>query len=366
MRTRIKKLKDLIGPYPYNPFFIFLFMLAFFFSRFIPVVVDLPEGRQRTQAAGLILLISLIPAIFLSLAATIIKKFRFWSKKSLVLYICEIAAVQCLLLLYMPLVRPILKERLRYNYQLALAVSPGLFIGTLSVSLIALALMGRSQKAIELKLDEAESQNRKLEADRAALINSDEEIRRQVSQFLHDRVQSELMVSSMTLQEAIEQSNDELRFSVPKVLSRLESIRSVDLKMLTSILTPNFAGSNLKQAIDNLAKQYAIKTQFTIEISDQIFLLNDRTTLGIYRIVEQALLNVFTHGPANYVLVKINVNLDSRISIEITDDGPGTDSSHIGVGTAIIDSWVAILGGRKEIITSPGNGYKLVVQLPLK
>jgi signal transduction histidine kinase len=366
VRVQLKKFKDLIGPYPYNPYFIFIFMLALFFSRFIPVVTDLPRGSERTQAAGLIFLISIIPGAIFSIIATLLKKFRFWSSKSLGFYILEISCAQLILIPYLSAIHRILENRFGYSYKTVLFASPGLFIGAMILALFALALMNRSQKDIEEELDEAEALNKKLEADRAALINSDEEIRRQVSQFLHDRVQSELMVSSMKLQEALAESTSELEQAVPQVLARLETIRGVDLKLLTNILTPNFAGLNLKEAIDNIVRQYAIKTKFTIAVSESVYSLNENLTLALYRIVEQALLNVVTHGPADNVSVIIDKFADSKIAVEISDDGPGSSDSHRGVGTSIIDSWVGILGGTKEIITSPGNGYQLKVQFRIK
>lgn len=36
-----------------------------------------------------------------------------------------------------------------------------------------------------------------------------------------------------------------------------------------------------------------------------------------------------------------------------------------GVGTAIIDSWVSILNGRKSIEAVPGHGYQLRIVAPV-
>jgi signal transduction histidine kinase len=88
--------------------------------------------------------------------------------------------------------------------------------------------------------------------------------------------------------------------------------------------------------------------------------------LGAYRILEQGLLNSFIHGPAKNVFVSIGTDSAGRTEISVSDDGPGTDLDFIesGVGTAIIDSWVGILGGKKTVETVPGHGYLLRVVFP--
>jgi two-component sensor histidine kinase len=68
-------------------------------------------------------------------------------------------------------------------------------------------------------------------------------------------------------------------------------------------------------------------------------------------------------GPAKRV--QINVSTDSMgvTDIVISDDGPGVSVEEItsGLGTSIIDSWVGILNGSKEIESVVGHGYQLNV-----
>ena len=64
------------------------------------------------------------------------------------------------------------------------------------------------------------------------------------------------------------------------------------------------------------------------------------------------------------MVIKRNGSKD--LSLVIEDNGPGVDLETIkfGMGSAVIDSWVSILKGRKEINSSPGSGYKLEVIFP--
>jgi two-component sensor histidine kinase len=66
--------------------------------------------------------------------------------------------------------------------------------------------------------------------------------------------------------------------------------------------------------------------------------------------------------------VQINVINDNAgiTTIIVADDGPGANLEEVspGVGSAIIDSWVGILGGKRSIDTSSGYGYRLEISIP--
>jgi signal transduction histidine kinase len=88
--------------------------------------------------------------------------------------------------------------------------------------------------------------------------------------------------------------------------------------------------------------------------------------LGIYRIIEQALINAITHGPASEIKITATVTLNSDYLVSVVDNGPGAILAErsVGYGTAVIQSWVSILGGTKTVESSPGHGYKLSVLVP--
>jgi hypothetical protein len=107
-----------------------------------------------------------------------------------------------------------------------------------------------------------------------------------------------------------------------------------------------------------------IQQSMNIEIEAEK--IEPKQLLGIFRIVEQALLNSLIHGPADKASVTIAHTGTKDITLIVSDNGPGVglEERKFGVGSAVIDSWVSILKGRKEINSSPGNGYKLEVTFP--
>jgi signal transduction histidine kinase len=366
MSLKIKRALALIGPYPYNPYLIFLLFFSLQFSRFAPLMLEEPQGLERYKAAFFILLLSIPPALSFASLAYLFARYRFWSGKSQVVYILEVAFAQSFQFLYFPLTRPILVERFGYDFPPALTLTPGLFIGSIMLSLFALYVMHRAERSITDRLQQANLLVRQLKADREELVNLDEAIRRQTSTFLHDRVQSDLMVVGMKLKSIQDASSAEVNEVIDRAIARLENTRSADLKNLIQVLSPNFEVGGLKGSIDSLIKQYESNMAISVQVDSASEVLDSLYLLGAYRILEQGLLNSFIHGPAKNVFVSIGTNSGGRTEITVSDDGPGTDLDLIesGVGTAVIDSWVGILGGKKTVETVPGHGYQLRVVFP--
>jgi signal transduction histidine kinase len=363
---KIKRILALIGPYPYNPYLIFLFYFAFFFSRFIPLIADYPAGPERWKAAGVIILIALVPATFFGFATALLQKYRSWSSSNLFFYILEVSAALLIFERYSPLIKPILLQMFDYKYVPALTLSKTLFIFTLILALVSLALMHQAERRVLERLQKANDLVEQLKVDREELVNLDEAIRRQTSTFLHDRVQSDLMVVGMQLKSIQGTAAHEINEVIDRAISRLENTRSADLKNLIQVLSPNFEALGLKGSIESLIKQYESKMLVLVQVDSASEKLDSRNLLGAYRIIEQSLLNSFVHGPAEKAFVSVSTNASGQTEILISDDGPGADLDFVdsGVGTAVIDSWVGILNGKKTVDTVPGHGYRLQVMFP--
>ena len=366
MTVRIKRLIKLIGPYPYNPYLIFLFFFALFFARFVTLIAYLPVGHQRWRAGIIIILVSAIPSGVYAAGAALLTKYRFWSEKSTFLYILEVAAFQYSNFLFLPRINDFLEQQLGHSNQTLIALNLNVFTGSLILVLVALALMHRAERKISERLLFANKLVKKLENERNELILSDEELRKQTSQFLHDRVQSDLMVVGMKLKSISGQSSTEVNNVIERAINRLENTRAADLKNLIQVLTPNLEVGTFSSAVDILLERYRQTMEISLEIDESSEGLTSETKLGVYRIIEQATLNALVHGPATKVQIEVSTDSRGMTKIFISDNGPGGTLEEVlpGVGSAIIDSWVGIFGGSRQIDTSPGHGYRLEVIFP--
>ena len=364
MAISVRKGLKLIGPYPYNPYLIFLFFSSIFLSRFAPFISLAPSGSERWKAAALVLLASSIPGVLFAGGALLLKKYRFWNVESTFLYILEVAFFLFLNSLALRPIMDFLTDQIGDFGRDLLPLNFSVFTLALVLGLITLALMHQAERKIVERLANATTLVLKLQAEREGLIHSDENLRRQTSQFLHDRVQSDLMVVGMKLKSISGKSSDEVNDVIDRAIIRLENTRTSDIKNLIQVLAPNLEAGSLQAALDVLLEQYRSDMEVSVNIDAATEALGSEVLLGIFRIVEQSILNALVHGPAKRVQINTSTDSIGVTNIIVSDDGPGISVDEItaGVGTAIIDSWVSILKGVKEVDSVPGHGYRLQVK----
>ncbi len=366
MTQKIRKYLAYIGPYPYSPYLIFLLFMAIMLSRLMPIAFEVPAGPERHAATATLAILSLIPSIFFAGMAWLYSRFRFWSEKSLVLYIAEVGLASSFIFFYFPIVRTFVMENYGYDLKTPATASPAMFVSCVFMFLCAFALIHTAERKILNRLKEADDLVLQLKADREELVNLDEAVRSQTSRFLHDRVQSDLMVVGMNLKAISGKSTEEVNKVIDLALARLENSRGKDLRELIETLSPNFDTGGLKGSLEVLIKQYEANMAISVQVDGVSEDLDSLYLLGIYRIIEQSLLNSFVHGPAKNVLVTVSASSYDSVEVSIADDGPGTELSKVrsGIGSAIMDSWVGIIGGKKIIETVSGHGYRLQVTFP--
>jgi signal transduction histidine kinase len=88
----------------------------------------------------------------------------------------------------------------------------------------------------------------------------------------------------------------------------------------------------------------------------------------IFRIVQEALNNVKRHSRSSRAEVKL-AEREGRLQIEVRDWGVGFDPEQVSkdqFGLAGIRKRAALMGGQARIETSPGQGTRVLVDLPLK
>ena len=199
------------------------------------------------------------------------------------------------------------------------------------------------------------------------LIETEEKQRTETSTFLHDRVQAQLMVLSLELANVEKNIGAEDAAALWRVRTKLENLRSVDLRRVGQMLTPNIKDFGLQHCLRQLIQHLEVADRVELRIDENLNRAAVQLQLGIYRIIEQALVNAITHGPASHIEIVAVMKNKSTYEVSISDNGPGTIVSERapGYGTAVIQSWVAILGAQKEIVSAPGQGYKLIVTVPL-
>lgn len=222
---------------------------------------------------------------------------------------------------------------------------------------LSVFLMGILHLKLRSEIEEKEIALRLIQAQNKTLIQSDERSRATLATFLHDRVQASLVTVSMQISEIGRSLSEEDSNRLNSVIAELEHIRTVEVRGAAAKLSPDLSVVGMLVAVKSLLEAYQPTTKaiFVVEDFAQSWLVknvsNEQFILGIYRIIEQVVLNAVTHGRAKNIKVLFGGDFQAnKAVVEIINDGrPLVGKVHPGTGTAIINGWASILNGKYEM-----------------
>ena len=238
-------------------------------------------------------------------------------------------------------------------------VSPGLYVAFVLRAFIALTIvnssLGVTDARLRSQMRQTDTALELVQSQRSAVLEAEERARQSVATLLHDRVQAGLVAAMLQLRQLTKSLDDEDSAKVQSVIADIEAIRTRDVRAASRQLSPDLRNLTLNQALKVLASTYAPAMKVSIEVNEIDLDSIDTATsdgqqrplrLGLYRIVEQALLNAAAHGRASSVSV-VGWRQGSEFVLTVTDDGVGLTNEPVipGSGSVIIDAWTAALGG---------------------
>jgi signal transduction histidine kinase len=204
----------------------------------------------------------------------------------------------------------------------------------------------------------------------AKLVDAQETERRTISRELHDQVGQTLnavLVEAANLAKRI-QADDaiSLRYldNIRKFAdSSVNSIRDIALLLRPSMLDDLGLMPALEWQAREVSRRSGVKIAVIAEdVSDS---LPDEMRTCIYRVVQEALQNVFRHSGAKSAVVTVRQD-DGSLFLSVEDDGCGFDPEKTrGLGMLGMEERVRQLGGQFEVQSTPGKGTVLKVRLPI-
>lgn len=129
----------------------------------------------------------------------------------------------------------------------------------------------------------------------------------------------------------------------------------------------------LKAALEHCVggwRQRLPSVHFALALEGNLDAVDETVALTLYRLVQEGMTNVSKHARAHRVDIQLQCRPASNAADEVTfsmvDNGCGTDLSrkHPGLGLVSMRERVEMLGGRLELVTSPGHGFAIRTTLP--
>jgi signal transduction histidine kinase len=224
------------------------------------------------------------------------------------------------------------------------------------------------------KTQQLEMLNSELRRLSGTLLTTQDEERRRIARELHDGLGQDLTAVKIMLrgvsQENSEEARKEVVSGVSAIMDRtLQQVRSISYLLHPPLLDEVGLQSALRWYLDGLAKRSGIET--SIEVQPEEFpRLAPELETTIFRIIQEALTNVFRHADARSASVKL-IRSGNEIVAIVRDDGKGvTDQilefrpGMIGVGIGGMRQRVKEFGGELRLRNAaPGTIVEVVIPI---
>ena len=217
---------------------------------------------------------------------------------------------------------------------------------------------------------------KKIRALSRRLFSVQEHERKHLSRELHDDLGQRLNAAKIV----IDLLADDLRGAPGDVTARMshlsgvlqgsvESIRHLCAGLRPSSLERLGLVGAIRSDCDTLAAHHGLKMEFSAHGMEGVRLAQE-AEITLYRVFQEALHNVVKHAGATVVQIRL-VASHPILRMRITDNGRGFDGApralrgdgHLGlVG---MSERVDLLNGTLELVSRPGEGTRIAVQIPI-
>ena len=221
---------------------------------------------------------------------------------------------------------------------------------------------------LETAEEQVKVQNRALRQLNIRLSKAQESERRFIARELHDEIGQQLTAIGYLLDTTSGPASEQIQGNLDQARTRLRELIATVSDLSTTLRPSQLDDLGLSPALDSLVRQYQTLggMHMKFEHDDLEERLPPNTEIAAYRVVQEALTNVFRHSAASEVVITVKTN-NSSLKISVEDNGVGfnplvTDPSSTGlVG---MRERVENLGGELTIESSPGNGTRMQATLP--
>jgi signal transduction histidine kinase len=210
----------------------------------------------------------------------------------------------------------------------------------------------------------ANTQSRtELSASRARIVAAADETRRRLERDLHDGIQQRLVslaLKARTIETMTPRPGDKIRGELSRLADGLgtamDELREVSHGIHPAILSE----AGLGPALEALARRSAVPVELDLNLGPR---LGEHVEAAGYYIASEAITNVAKHARASVIEMRAD-GCGGALVLSIRDDGTGGADPGRGSGIIGLKDRVEALGGTISVLSPPGRGTTLHVQLP--
>jgi signal transduction histidine kinase len=247
----------------------------------------------------------------------------------------------------------------------------------ISVPIIPELLRAKVTVFVDLhrKTRQLETLNHELRRLSSSLIAAQVQERRRIARDLHDGLGQELsgakmMVDCIRMQNQSTEGKERAAAEASTLIDQaIQQVRSMSHLLHPPLLDEVGLRSSIHWYLDGLTKRSGLETSLDVQPED-FPRLGPELETTIFRIVQEALTNVFRHAEARKAWITMAVR-ESQIVVTVGDDGKGIPDSiadfeagKIGIGIAGMRQRVKEFGGRIRLRNgNPGTLVEAVIPI---
>lgn len=193
-----------------------------------------------------------------------------------------------------------------------------------------------------------------------AIINAQEEERRNIAENLHNEIGQLLFAAQLKLGSSETESRTLLNAAIKKV-------REISFELTPVLLNDMGLEAAIKDMLERKLDIQQISFNFSFSVKTSR--INNNVEVIIYRILQELINNTIKHAEASHVNVLVMQKGD-ELYISQTDNGIGLDKTILsdakkGFGLKSIMNRLHILNGIFEVFSTPESGTKVLMNIPL-
>lgn len=209
------------------------------------------------------------------------------------------------------------------------------------------------------------------------MINSQETERQRLSRQMHDGpaqalsnfiVQTEIAARMFEIDK--DKAKNELDNLKSTAMSTFQKVRNFISELRPMMLDDLGLLPTIKKYTEIFKEQYG--NDVNLSFTGQEKRLEPYLEVMIFRALQELMGNALRHNQDQAVKVQINIQIvidENQIKLVVTDNGKGFDtamlSSTKGLGLKLIEDRVEMLGGFFDLDSSPGQGCRVSLTVPI-
>jgi PAS domain S-box-containing protein len=230
--------------------------------------------------------------------------------------------------------------------------------------------MRESTAELERLVDERTTALRRLSS---RLMTMQDDERRRIARELHDGLGQEMVALKMMLSSLTRRGGEPLKQGVAEAMGVIDratqQIRSLSHLLHPPLLDEIGLMSALRWYLEGLTRRSGIETYLDTDPPDYPRLSLELET-AIFRIIQEALTNVFRHSGAGKAWINL-IQRDGRVIVTVRDDGKGVGdgivemrSENTGVGIRGMSERAKEFGGQMQVSNAhPGTIVEVTIPI---